>query len=669
MITSLRHLILPGLLVLAACEDGGSSLRDPESTRVVEDAGGQADARPSLATLGGLEGTVQIERGGSTRAAREEPLFAGDIVQTGPDSQTEIRFEDGRTVEVGPSARVVLKVDGDGVALQVERGLVLSRVRAAVADALQKRTESGEAVVAIRILTPFGITRIGGGESAVSVQVDEAGGRVDVQVGMIELVGPEGEATSASAGQTVRIASGRVQVVETADVITLNPIPIEVVADGRVEIRKAGQKRWRVVGRDNAELAAGDSVRVARGRSSLALGGSQSRLLLDRGTELALLKTGRDDGRDLADVDLKRGALGLQLARDRRTQVALGGLLLEADEGGNFQVLKTRSGFEVSAITGDLRLRRGKQQPQVIPAGQMGRVRGTGDAAAVQVLDRSRPPLVLPSRTGLRVFHPGVDSATIDWRGGEGEYTVRVAEDPRFERMVIEGRVRASEVPVAIPQRGALYWEIKDVKGEAVESGSAFFAPEPKQRDLERLRNEVPEGPDKTTIYYQDKTPAVTFTYAAEPSAAKYQIRVFRVGELRKPVAERTVTNTSAPLEAGILPEGRYVWSVTPLSSKGEELRGGRMNKLDIVYDNSVPTLLVHNPRNGDRAGRQVSTRGVAPVGARLFINGKLVELDNKSRFDASVDPDGQPPMLIYRLVRPNAADALYVRTLKRSGG
>lgn len=645
-------------------------LQDPSSTGTPKDAGAKAEARVALATLEALEGNVHLERTGFRRAAKAEPLYAGDVVETGPESQTEIRFEDGRSVEVGPSARVTLTVDDDGLALQVERGLVLSRVPAAVAQALQARGDAGIQVVAIRILTPFGITRIGGGESAVAVQVDEAGGRVDVQVGVVELVGPGGQTTSAGAGQTVSVVSGRIQVLETVDVITLNPIPIDVVADGRVEIRRAGQTRWRAVGRGNARLDAGDSVRVARGRSSLALGGSQSRLLLERGTEVALLKTGREAGLDLANVDLKRGGLGLRLARDRRTQVAIGGLLLEAEEGGNFQVLKTRSGFEVSAITGDLKLRRGQQQAKVIPAGHVGRIKGKGDGADVQLSEQSRPALILPSRTGLRVFHPGVETATIDWRGEAGDFIVRVAEDPRFDRVVVEGLVHASEVSVAIPTRGALYWEIKDAKsGAAVDSGSAFFAPEPKLRDLERLRNEVPEGPDKTTIYYQDKTPAVTFTYAAEPGAAKYQIRVFKVGALGKTVAERTVSGTTAPLEAGVLPEGQYVWSVTPLSATGEELRGGRMNKLEIVYDNSVPTLLVLNPRNGERSAKRVSTRGVAPVGARLFINGKLVELDNKSRFDADVPPDGQPPMLIYRLVRPNAADALYIRTLKRGGG
>ena len=144
---------------------------------------------------------------------------------------------------------------------------------------------------------------------------------------------------------------------------------------------------------------------------------------------------------------------------------------------------------------------------------------------------------------------------------------------------------------------------------------------------------------------------------------------MFRQGELQKPIAERTVSDIRAPLEAGALAEGSYLWSVTPLASDGQALRGGRMNKLELVYDNSVPTLLIQSPKNGERASGTVRTRGVAPVGTKLFVNGKPVELDSKNRFDLTVPHLGRPPMLIYRLVRPNASDAFFVRALRRGRG
>ena len=52
--------------------------------------------------------------------------------------------------------------------------------------------------------------------------------------------------------------------------------------------------------------------------------------------------------------------------------------------------------------------------------------------------------------------------------------------------------------------------------------------------------------------------------------------------------AERVSPVTSLETEEGAFTEGKYVWSVTPLSLKGEELKGGRMNKLE---SSSVRTL------------------------------------------------------------------------------
>jgi hypothetical protein len=84
-----------------------------------------------------------------------------------------------------------------------------------------------------------------------------------------------------------------------------------------------------------------------------------------------------------------------------------------------------------------------------------------------------------------------------------------------------------------------------------------------------------------------------------------------------------------------------------------------------LVYDNSVPSLLILTPRPGTRAGDTVQTRGVVPVGSRLAINGQEIDLDEKNRFDVGVNPVGSPPVLVYRLSRPALPDAFTLRQLK----
>ena len=295
----------------------------------------------------------------------------------------------------------------------------------------------------------------------------------------------------------------------------------------------------------------------------------------------------------------------------------------------------------MTAKVGDLTVTEGAQR-RPLRAGERARYQKGAAEAAVSALARAE--LVLPSRAGLQVFHSGLAEVALEWAGEDADYRVEVARDAGFAQPLVSGVVHRSWVNVPAPVRGALFWRVRTAAGAEVDHGSARFSREVARRELDRLRNEVPAGSEKTTIFFQDKPPAVTFTYPAEPAAASYKVAVFRTDALDRPVAERKVSEARAPLEAGLLSEGSYVWSVTPVDGKGQPLRGGRMNKLDLVYDNSVPALAVSTPRNGDPARGLVEASGVAPVGTRLSINGKSAPLDEKNRFRVKVAPVGATP-------------------------
>lgn len=138
-------------------------------------------------------------------------------------------------------------------------------------------------------------------------------------------------------------------------------------------------------------------------------------------------------------------------------------------------------------------------------------------------------------------------------------------------------------------------------------------------------------------------------------------MKVYREGQLGTTVAERTVTENQLALPENTLVEGKYLWSVTPLDAKGAELKGGRMNKLHLVFDNAVSALSIKSPRNGD-SGKSLRAVGIAPVGSRLFINGKAVALDAQARFDTPVSAVGG--RVIFRLLH-NGAESYTVRTVK----
>lgn len=626
-----RRWFLVLLLLVSACDDDAETAR-PAPTEA-------ADAGPGevLGRLEGLSGDVRLERGGKQGPAAEGPLYGGDAVETAAGGAATVRFPDGRSVEVGPDARFALGADSGGIVLQVERGILLSRVPAAAA-----RPGSGSKV-ALTIRTPFGLTRVGAdAPSEVSVQVAEDAGRVEVRLGAIEFVGRDGKTVRASEGDAVEATSGKTELVARgARVLELAPIPVTVRAGtGRAEVRAKGAANWRPVAKQGEVLSPGDGVRTQRGGSAvLGLKGSATVVSLGSDAELVLTSAEQGGATDEARFDLLRGWLDLQFARGRTSRLVMPGLQVEGGGEARLAVRRTAGGYLVDALTGQVTLVRGETR-QALRAGERATVDASAPAPRVEPL--AAAPLALGVVDGAEVFHPGLREVALTWEG-EGEATVEVAEDAAFTRPVLTGTVYRPFVNVPAPARGMLHWRVRRKDGTQV-SGSASFAPERAVRSLARVRNVVPEGPEKTTIFYQDKPPAVTFTYAAEASAARYRVAVYRAGALGSPVAERTVTEPRVALDAGALGEGSYLWSVTPLSATGAQLKGGRMNKLELVYDNSVPDLVVSAPRNGQAAGAKVRAAGVAPVDARLSINGRPVALDGKHRFSTWVEPVARLP-------------------------
>lgn len=608
-----------------------------------------------LARLEKVTGEVRLERGGKTSPAVTGPLSRGDAVETGPDGGATVRFADGRTVEVGPDARFLLDEDANGVVLAVSRGLVLSRVPA---DAGRK--EAGPRVH-LTLLTPFGLTRVGSGESAVQLDVGKDEGHVEVLLGDVEVVAKNGQSVKATQGQTVSVKPEGV----TTRVLELAPVQVTVnAATGRAEWKQKGSAKWRGVDKDGEALKAGDSVRVRQGTAVLKLEGSGSLLSLGTGGELVVEGVDRRGSTDEARLDLLKGELGLMLAPGRTSRVVLPGLQLESSGGGaRLDVRRTGDGFTVDSRAGDVTLVRGDAR-EALRAGERATVEE--GAAPAQVESVAQAPLVLSSADRQQVFYNRASEVALTWPEA-GEVRVEVASDADFKKTVLAGVARRGFVNVAAPAKGSLYWRVRRPDGAELAHGSASFGPERSAKgELDRLRNRVPEGPEKTTIFFQDKPPAVTFTCQVEKGAGSYKVAVYRAGALGTPVAERSASSPQVPLEAGVLKEGSYLWSITPVAPTGRLMRGARMSKLELVFDNSVPTLVVSAPREGQRAaGSRVRVAGVAPVDATLSVNGKPLTLDSKHRFDTWVDPEGKPPRVVFKLSRPGAPDVHTVRTLK----
>ena len=128
--------------------------------------------------------------------------------------------------------------------------------------------------------------------------------------------------------------------------------------------------------------------------------------------------------------------------------------------------------------------------------------------------EEARPALVLPAQEGLQVFHAGLPRVTLSWPAEAGDARVQVSEEKLFERPFLDGTVKDGFVNVPAPRRGALYWRVlgRGRRGAGTRAAPPS-RPSAPPRTSARVRNEVPDGREKTTIFYQDKPPAVTFTW------------------------------------------------------------------------------------------------------------------------------------------------------------
>jgi hypothetical protein len=618
------------------------------------DAPGPADAGPAkkavVAHLESQKGQVTLFREGASAPAQLGYLYAGDALETGANGSTHMRLSGGRVVEIGPDARFELREGEGGVLLELARGLLLTRVEGGGA--------MGESKVAFTVLTPFGLTRVGSGGSELTIDVDSEGAQVDVKLGAVELVSRNGEVTRAAQGDKLKLGEKKGEA-PRADLL-LPPIEVVIVqATGKAELKKKDAKSWGAVsGKKPTAIAEGDQVRVKGGQMTLQPRDSGTRLVLASGSAATLVKASKGEGAEELSVDLASGQAEAVSPSNQRTTLGFGQLKVVAGKGGKTQVEKTAKGYSVRALAGAVRVEREGRPALEVPGGSVATLEG--DAAEVST--PAREQLTLPTRAGLKVYQSQPSQLALTWEGEEGkDYRVELANDAQFKNLLLAGEVRARHLNVTSPTRGGLYWRVLDGEKE-LDRGSAFFGPEPKNSELDRNKNEVPEGTEKTTIYFQDKPPAVTFTWKAEDGASKYKVRVYKEGQLASAVAEKEGATTTLPLGEA-LPEGNYLWSVTPLGKKGEELRGGKMNKLEIVYDNAVQGLVIKSPRNGDLGGKEVNVAGIAPLGAKVWVNGRPLSVDAANRFSGTAAPLSRG-VLVFRM-QLGGAEQYTVRRLK----
>jgi hypothetical protein len=261
----------------------------------------------------------------------------------------------------------------------------------------------------------------------------------------------------------------------------------------------------------------------------------------------------------------------------------------------------------------------------------------------------SRAPaaLLLPHAPRLQVHGTGLRQVSLALPPGRPA-AVEVARDARFTQPLFRGPAPGGFVTVPAPAHGDLYWRAVG----AEDAAHARFSPAPAAPGLASPRNLVTQERESTTIHFQSAPPALTLAWPAVTGARSYRVRLTRASEPQRLLLERMVLEPRCAIAPGSLAEGSYLWSVVPDGAPAPTLAARR---LDLVYDNALSTLTIRQPRPGD-------VQGVAPLGARLFVNGKAAAVDDKGRFSLRVPRSTRT--LIFRLLEKDGAESYWVRPL-----
>jgi hypothetical protein len=347
--------------------------------------------------------------------------------------------------------------------------------------------------------------------------------------------------------------------------------------------------------------------------------------------------------------------VALQLGAGSRVRLGGSPAATLTSKEASATVSSTRGARRLDVLAGAVTLSLDGQPPMTVGAGQFITL---GPGGAAEAKPAPRPALIVPF--GKRVTLNTLSVKELGLRLPNRLVRVEVAADADFRQILLAGE--AEDFVVApVPASRQLFWRFPGDDGAAVQ-GQVRLRAEPQPRSGGTRGDMIAETGKKATVYYQGSVPPLTLTFNAVPEAKSYLLKVYAAGALGTPVLERKSETNKALIEAGALQEGSYVWFASPLDANGRELAGGRMNQMELVFDNALTTLVITSPRDGAKA-TDVVAAGTAPAGSKLLINGKPVPLGSSGRFSV---PLGTVDTVVFTLVTPDGNEGLWLRRLKR---
>jgi len=591
-----------------------------------------ADAAASLVVV---VGSVRIQRGGQTLVADKGfRLVIGDVISTGLDSRVEVSFGGENLLRLGPISSAVIQGDPGGTpSVELNQGAARAATRG----------------LHLVIGTPFGRADIANGSE---VEVSASSGFL-VHLGSIDVTFADGKKLSIPTGgrfPKVAKAAGR----PMADLVT-KPLTFTLSAPSRqVQIKRAADAAWRA-SKPRETLGQGDAVRTRKAESTRLQLDERTSVLLGSNTDVVAKESGLTAEGCAAHLGLRVGSAKFVAVRDGggagRHEVELAGQRLWIAPG------LEEADVEVS-IDGE------GQGRIVVQLGRAGLPGGetveAGYAVALRrgVLVGAPAPLAetfVEVKAGRKaeVYCGGrVPPVRFTWEPGTAKapFTIELARDNRYAKKLFREEVSRPSLVYGLLKPGTWYWRVRladtwHTGVVRIERDQSLDCPKCKRINV------IEDTGRDTTVYFQEKLPAITLRWSAVAGAAKYRLRLYDEDSLDKPRIDKTIAKPELALAAGRLPEGSYAWHMQALAADNRPRLRGAVNRLTIAYDNAISGLRIRTPRRGATTRDTTQwTKGEIALGAKLLINGNPAALDRKGRFSEKVAVRKGYSQIVYRV-------------------
>ena len=310
----------------------------------------------------------------------------------------------------------------------------------------------------------------------------------------------------------------------------------------------------------------------------------------------------------------------------------------------------------------------GRKRSVVVEAGQKATLRdGEIDGPSTP-----SPAVLEVSKPGdLRVFTSSSrNRVTLAIKGTDREGAlIEVSRSPSFRHPVFADVVRRKKVTLTVG-RGALYWRTRSVDAAGKLVGStrkgrvSLFRYVP-GICLHCTPPNTPILPQDSTVTYQNKVPRFTFELPVTSEAKQYRLRLFREANLARPFKTLVSRKPTFKVGRGVLREGTYRWLAQ--AWVGERLlRSSKMYKLRIRYDNSIPNLQIHQPKEGQTVSGRVTVKGITVNGSFVHVNRQPIALDAAYRFDQEISVPGGVSQLLFQVTHRLRGTTLYLINVRR---